>query len=126
MTDIETTDKDHRVRFEVRCVGSEIPKWQDYYRGMMEEEKLPEGDEYGPWYQGIIEIIRVSDECHTAQETYRPYRIASKDGYYQDEMKSWPDTTIIGDDLDSAAKLIELLFETPYPMARVGFSEVSA
>lgn len=126
MTDIETVDQEHRVRFEVRCVGSEIPKWQDYYRGMMEEEVLPEGDEYGPWYQGIIEIIRVSDECHTAQETYRPYRIASKDGYYQDEMKSWPDTTIIGDDLDSAAKLIELLFETPYPMARVGFSEVSA
>lgn len=64
ITDVETADQDHELRYAVTAVASEVASWESYFDELLRERERPQTqvwDEYKPLAFAPADVVRVSD-----------------------------------------------------------------
>lgn len=135
--DERTAEEAYRIRYHVRCVGSEVPKWQGYFAALLKAREAPKTeawDEYQADVYAPVDVLHVSDALSIVPLEYADAEVGPGDGTLRAPAdKSWPGSMVVGAGTDSASQLMVLLFggwpaPTVPPLeaqATVGFCEVS-
>ena len=127
VADEASVDESFRLKYTVRCVASEVPKWQGYFAALLRAREAPKEevwDEYQSAVYAPQDVLRVSDHLFIEKRTYSAADV-EKGTLVAPGTKAFPGETILGAGTDSAAKLVELFFDITWPPSTVGFCEVS-
>jgi len=125
--DTAALDEDFKLKYTVRCVASEVPKWQGYFAALLRAREAPKEeawDEYQSYVYSPQDVLRVSDHLYIERRAYSGADV-EKGALVAPGGKSFPGNTVLGAGTDSAAKLVELFFAITWPPSMIGFCEVS-
>jgi len=127
MQDVAALDENFKLRYTVRCVASEVPKWQGYFAALLRAREAPKEeawDEYQSYVYSPQDVLRVSEHLYIERRAYSGADV-EKGALVASGGKSFPGNTVLGAGTDSAAKLVELFFDITWPPSMIGFCEVS-
>ena len=125
--DMAAVDEDFKLKYTVRCVASEVPKWQGYFAALLKAREAPKEEAWDEYQSAVYspqDVLRVSDHIYIERRAYSAADV-EKGALVADGGKSFPGNTILGAGTDSAAKLVELFFDITWPPSTIGFCEVS-
>ena len=72
-TDERTAEEAYRLKWRIRCVASEVPKWQGYFAALLKQHEAPApdiSDEYQPSVYAPVDVLRISDSIQRTQRAY--------------------------------------------------------
>ena len=125
--DTAALDEDFKLKYAVRCVASEVPKWQGYFAALLRAREAPKEeawDEYQSYVYSPQDVLRVSEHLYIERRAYSGADV-EKGALVASGDRSFPGDTVLGAGTDSAAKLVELFFDITWPPSMIGFCEVS-
>ncbi|MEA4884254.1 MAG: hypothetical protein VB144_11485 [Clostridia bacterium] len=75
-----TVDETYRLQYSVETVGSENPRWREYYRALLRErEQASAADQLAPEFMPIVhvilDVVKISDTCSVNISDYAPAEV---------------------------------------------------
>jgi hypothetical protein len=81
--DTAALDEDFKLKYAVRCVASEVPKWQGYFAALLRTREAPKEEAWDEYQSAVYspqDVLRVSDSLSIVRRAYADATVGQGEG----------------------------------------------